>query len=132
MRTFRSLRWLIYEQGEEVVNTRFAGVLTSEELLRGLKDGTITKPECKPGQELELVYIEQGKQHIICFANKTSDVEEEWFDYGVDSPIIEASIRKSYDYSADYESKRFEKEDEGVNYTQEDYVRDHVTAEGYL
>lgn len=102
-------------------------ILISDGITRGglismLKTGKVMFDEVQDGCELLIKYDYDGKECFASICNKTSDVSDEWFEFGCGDEIVERSILDGKDYSMDYNDARLRAEDKGVKLTQHDYL----------
>lgn len=117
-----------YSVEEDPAVTEITPEISKEEFLKNLEQKVYTVPECKEWEELCLSYEVEGKEVLVSIINLTSDISDERFQFDTNASIVLASVRDDKDYVFDYHDMRLRAEDSGKKLTQEEYLKEVVTA----
>ena len=122
----KHVRWVIYENGNEMCGNQIFHDITRFDLCEALKSGRLAAPMCERGRELALRYFDGNGQHNVSITNKTSDVPDEWYNWTVDCPLVLACISDGVDtYCAEYSDERFKSQKDGFVLSMQEYLENN-------
>lgn len=95
--------------------------ITRKGLISLLNEEYIVEKEVAKNEALEISYTWNGEKYHVSIANKTSDVDSEWFIFHYSNTVVKRSVLDGKDYGPEYWDAHLKSLKDGKEITQSEW-----------